>query len=654
MISIRSIRDVIRILFIYRLRVIVAMVFTIVAIVAALFIVTPKYQSDAKLLVTLGRVNSTLPVMVQDRPALMAQNFQRDDLIDETTLFQSRAVISKVVERWGKVLSAQPEPRSWFGIIKFQLKNLAKKITAFLRSGFEFLGLLDSRDPEVALIEELENSLKISHDVGGATLNLSLELSSPSLSQQVLNDWINFYLATRLQILNDSNVLNFYEEQLDRTRIELNKIADDRGKIYSQFGGTDLREREQAFNSRIDQLLTERKLRERSLSAAQKMINESKRKIAHLNNHVAAEMETAENPTMRDFTNKLNNLMMQRVDKLRQFSPTSEQIKSLDKSIAEVKSWIRQQPRYYQSGEVTKINPLMTRSEELVIENEILASESNAMLVVLDAQIADLRKERESVLMALNELNELDRRNTVAQSNYELYSSNLEKARIDAELDKSRISNVKVMESATYNPIRIKPRTMLLLGLAPVLGIVFAAFVAYLSVLVDRRIYDGDKLEAIVGVPVLATIPELRKSGESGSDYTCHFAETALDQLLNRLIYLPSVMETGGIVITSLAAGAGVSFLAESLRERLARLQQGKNVALRILEGGPIHDSEGRLSCLLSGDCIVLIIEAGHTTLPALESGLAALRGLSHIRIIGIVLNRRPLVLPEWLYRIFA
>lgn len=653
MISIRSIRDVIRILFIYRLRVIVAMVFTIAAIVAALFIVTPKYQSDARLLVTWGRVNATLPIMVQDRPTLMAQNPQRDDLIDETTLFQSRAVVSKVAERWGKVLSAQSEPSSWFGIIKFQLKMLAKKLTGFLRSGFEFLGLLDPRDPWFALIEELEDSLKIGHEAGGATLSLSLKLESPSLSQQVLNDWINFYLATRLQILNDSNVINFYEEQLDETRMELNKIADDRGKIYSRFGGTDLRERERAFNSRIDQLLTERKLRERSLSAAQKTINESKKKIAQLNNHVAAEIATAENPTMRDFTNKLNNLMMQRVDKIRQFSPTSEQIKSLDKSITEVKSWIRQQPRYYRSGEVTKINPLVTRSEELVIENEILASESNAMLAVLDAQIVDLRKERESVLMALNELNELDRRNAAAQNNYQLYSTNLEKARIDVELDKSRISNVKVMESPTFNPIRIKPRTMMLLGAAPILGIMFAAFIAYLSVLVDHRIHDSDKLEAVTGVPVLAAIPELRKSGES-DERTYHAFETALDQLLNRLIYLPSVMEAGGIVITSLAAGAGVSFLAKSLRGRLVHQQQGKNAALRILESPPIYDSEGGLSCLAPGDCVVLIIEAGHTTLPALESGLAALRALPYTSVIGIVFNRRPLVLPEWLYRIFA
>lgn len=653
MITIRSIRDVIRVLFIYRLRVLAALVFTIIAIVAALFMVTPKYRSEAKLLVTLGRENVTLPVMVQDRPALMAQNFQRDNLIDETALFRSRAIVSKVADRWGKQLSAQSAPQSVFGWIKSTAKKLAKGVIELFRSGLVNLGLLDPHNFEVSLIEDLNDSLIVAHETGGASLYLSLDLNEPELSRQVLNDWISFYLETRLQILNDKSVSNFYEGQLVRTRAELEAIAKDRGKIYARFGSPDLHQRERSISARIDGLQTERETRERSLLAARTTVEESKRKLGRLRNYVDAEIATAENPTIRDFTGKLNNLLMQREDKLRVFSPQSEQVKSLDRSIEEVKSWIREQARYDRSGEVRKINPLVTRSEAMVAENEILASESSALLGSLEGQIANLRAEREGVLNAMDELNELDRRYGVAQRNYELYATNLEKSRIDTELDKSRISNVRVMEPPTYNPIRTKPRTLLLLGSAPLLGMAFAVFVAYLSILVDRRVHDGEKLEALIGVPVLATVPELRKAGEAGAERSRQAVEAALNQLANRLVNLAEVTEAGGIVITALRRGAGVSFLADSLRGRLAG-RPGKGAALGVLDAEPIHESEQGLRCLQSEDCIVLVVEAGHTTLPALESGLAALHGASHARVIGVVLNRRPFLLPEWLYQALA
>ncbi|MGZ0843296.1 GNVR domain-containing protein, partial [Klebsiella pneumoniae subsp. pneumoniae] len=81
----------------------------------------------------------------------------------------------------------------------------------------------------------------------------------------------------------------------------------------------------------------------------------------------------------------------------------------------------------------------------------------------------------------------LQRELNATERNYALYVDSLEKSRIDRELDKSQISNISVIEEATYNPGRIFPKTLLMLFLAVPFGLAVGLLVVYLCYLLDQR-----------------------------------------------------------------------------------------------------------------------------------------------------------------------
>jgi uncharacterized protein involved in exopolysaccharide biosynthesis len=61
-IEIRSLRDLLRLFFIYRREFKLAVITTIVVAVLGAFLLPARYESDARLLVKPGRDNTTLPI----------------------------------------------------------------------------------------------------------------------------------------------------------------------------------------------------------------------------------------------------------------------------------------------------------------------------------------------------------------------------------------------------------------------------------------------------------------------------------------------------------------------------------------------------------------------------------------------------------------
>ncbi len=648
MITLRSFRDAIRVLFIYRQRVLAAFIAIILAVIAALFLTTPRYLSEAKLLVTLGRGNASLPVVVQDRPAAISQNFQRDQLIDETAMLQSREVVSAVAERWSDTLLTGESPSSFFGWIKHAAKTVVHFVGQGLRSMLVWLGLLDERDPNIRLLERLDKHFKVSHETGSGVLQLSIELEDPKLSQAVLQDWIDIYMELRLRLLSDTNVHAFYKAQVQSVKSEVESVERERDRIFNEFGTLDLAMREAAFSERIDRLRAEREEHIREIEGAKEGIASSKLALTKVPGQVVSEVVTSKNPGQSDLIEHMNDLLIEREVKRRTYTPDSEQLRSLDKSIKELRSMISAQSSYDRAGETKKRNPISVRISDEMLQDEIRIAELSAKLYSLDIQVEDLKVERARFINGVDRLRKLNRQLEVLDRSYDLYTSKLEISRVDLALDSNRISNVKLIEPPTYDPERSRPRTLLLLGMAPVLAIGFALFVAYLSKLIDQRIYDGEQLERVFGLPLLATIPDVPEGDDARNKQANAIAATVgMRQLVSRLMAMPALLNGGRVAFTSVRSGEGVTWVSERVRAALGESP------IEIIDTPPLFASDAEPG-QVGADCLVLIVESGRTTLPAVELSVTTLRAYSHDQLAGFVINRRPLVIPERIYQFLS
>lgn len=97
MIEIRSLRDLLRLLFIYQREFKLAALSAVVIIVLGAFLLPAKYESNARLLVKPGR-DSTLPIEISNRQALVMPSTQRDPIVDEERLLTGRPIVRQVAE----------------------------------------------------------------------------------------------------------------------------------------------------------------------------------------------------------------------------------------------------------------------------------------------------------------------------------------------------------------------------------------------------------------------------------------------------------------------------------------------------------------------------------------------------------------------------
>ncbi len=95
------------------------------------------------------------------------------------------------------------------------------------------------------------------------------------------------------------------------------------------------------------------------------------------------------------------------------------------------------------------------------------------------------------------------------EQNYRFYLTKFEESRISSAMDAEKIASVRVIEPAEppRRPVSSKARLRLVLGL--IFGGVGGVAIAFFLHLTSGRFDTDDDVEDYLGLPVLASIPEL-------------------------------------------------------------------------------------------------------------------------------------------------
>jgi uncharacterized protein involved in exopolysaccharide biosynthesis len=102
---------------------------------------------------------------------------------------------------------------------------------------------------------------------------------------------------------------------------------------------------------------------------------------------------------------------------------------------------------------------------------------------------------------------DLQRQKKEAEDNYQLYAKKREEARIADELDRQKITNVSIAESATVPQIPSSPNRSLNLIIGLVLAGVLSLGSVFSAEMFSDVVHTPRQLEALTGAPVLATVP---------------------------------------------------------------------------------------------------------------------------------------------------
>lgn len=658
MIDIRSLRDLVRLFYIFRREFWLAFAGVAVLAVAGAFLLPPKYMSDARLLVKPGRENMTAPIEAADRQAIYPQSTTRDPILDEEKMLTGRPVLMQVARLYLAEMSAEPKREGFVGQLKDAFGSVRQAVGGAVGKAFAAIGLAEVQSEEEAIAEKLAARFAVTHGPGSNVMELSFTWGDPVVAQRVLKSWIRVYLDERTTVLGRKTLVTFYEAKVRDSDQQIESAKSLLRTRLVSIDGTSAQERLDALTKRLNDLSTRRAEIAAERTALLNGIGYANQQVGSLAKETVSERELGNSPTFQALSTQLADLKRQRADALRIFKDTAPTIVALNESIATLEAQLKTEDRVLQRSERRTPNELNTVMARNQLEKSMRLRELDALHTAFDKEAMQLETVRRKVLETEPELARLEQALSVAEKSRALYLDSLEKARIDQALDDNRINNIAQIQEASLNPSRSSPKSLLLLILALPAGGIVGLAVVYLCAMFDQRIHDGGRFEERFGVPLWSAVKDIDGSGPDNDFHASLYR-------IYGTLPLERIQREGLVLgLSSARSGEGVSFLIE----RLQTLLQAQGLKVRVnaqpavaapgevvlLEASGLHSNRDAFVRLSQAHLIVLVVEARASTVPVVENALGVLR-TAFRKVDGVILNRRRFEVPphvlRWLQR---
>ncbi|HEX7917255.1 exopolysaccharide transport family protein [Rudaea sp.] len=650
MIEIRSFRDLLRLLFIFKRAFVLTALATMILIVLGALFLPSRFTSTSRLFVNLEKGDQVrVPMQVMREPNFIQPATLRDPILDEEQILTSAPVISKVADAYRADLEHASDGSLWK-----RIKAKVRVATGAIKDGFDatlaFVGIIDRQTPQEKLAAGLAKALKVSHESGADVMELDLTWNDPTEAQQILKHWVDAYFDARAQAAGGAELSRFYENQSEELGKEVLALKQE---LHTKLNDLNAASLQQKLDSTADQLQRLYKGRQDALAqkvAVEAAIASAQQRLPSMPAEIVTGRAISLNPIQQDMQAKLNVMQTQRLDLLRTYDENAPKVKSLDAAIASMRTQIDSLAKQVQSSQNLAPNALALKLKGDIQDGETQEAHLTAQLDAIDKQIAALQSDRDHVLTIEPELSRLGLQLNTAEKAYGLTSEFLMHARVQRDLNANRLSNVAVVEPPTFVAARVFPKTTTMLLAALPAGIAVGLFAVFLCRLLDQRIHDGGGVDERFGLPLLGVVPELNGRAKQGLPL-----RSALHRIWRQLPHQDIPARGLTIGIASANPGEGVHFIAlgianfaqgQGYNARITSKRRANPGEVAIVEAPGVLKDDIGFDELQYADRIVVVVQARATTIPVVEETLRSL-GQAFDNVCGIVLNRRYFEIPQ-------
>jgi polysaccharide biosynthesis protein PslE len=453
---------------------------TVVAGVVLLTFLSPKeYRSEGKLFMRLGRENATLDptASLGQNPIVAVPQSRENEINSVVEILQSRVLLEKVVDGLGPAVilgAANPTASSddaasggdaggWVQRAGAQIGQVfanAKHLLAQLGSSAG----LDDRQRAILL---LAKNVKAEAAKKSNVIEISYEGPSPEQCQAVVAKLIDSYLDEHLRLNRTRGSHEFFVDQTSRLRDELTSKEAELRDLKTRTGLASPSAQRQMIVARIGRIEDDLLDAEAAQAVAQAKVRNLREKLVSLpDTQVTAETSGFGNEGTDRMRDQFYALQVREKEAAAKYTDDHPKMRQVHEQVATARAVLDEEE--LGRKQVTKEPGRLHQQAQLALlaEEPVLAS-SRAQAQQLRTQLTDVRSE----LAALNEnemhIAALQRDIDLIEADYRKYSANLEQARIDQQMEVQRMSNIGIVQPASYEPRPVRPRKLLslLLGI---------------------------------------------------------------------------------------------------------------------------------------------------------------------------------------------
>jgi len=457
-----SLRDLYRALFRYRKRSI-AFFLAIMGLVSVSLAFCPrKYTSDAQLFVRLGRESVALDPTATTG-AFVGPNVTRENEINSIIeVMGSRAIIARVADSIGLDEPAESKLGRERGIT----------------------GLMEG--------------INIWSPKSTNVIGVSCEARSPERAQEVVATLIDTYLEEHLRLNSTPGSFEFFDEQSKLLKKQLDDASTALRDAKSSFNLASIEGRRDALQQQVSSVETQILDAESGLAASQAKIASMRGALGQL---PEAMLKQFANPsgsatTMREL---LYELQTREQELLAKYTEDHPSVIAIRKQVQEADKILRsEQPDRSQA------------TTAAVLAEQSTYESLQARAKSLEGQLDRLQLDLAALNQQEIQVRELERRVTVAETNYLTYMASLEQTRVNQALKRQEISNINVIQPASLVLKPVSPKKGITLAIAFVVACCGGVGLAFVSDQLDHSLGTPEDIEKRLGLPTLVSIPHMK------------------------------------------------------------------------------------------------------------------------------------------------
>ncbi len=506
-----SVRDILHVVFRHKWMIVGFFLLVVSTVTAYTYLTQEVYQSEAKLLIRLGRENLSMDASISG-PTMSINRDTESEVNSELEIFTSRELAETLVKEMGEsAFLSKSDETATGGAAQQELRLVRHAMRAAKSMAKRALIALDIKSdltPHQKAVSAIMKSFSVDVEKRTSVITARFEAGNPDLAQKTLDNLVRLYQEHHIRVHANQASSEFFEEQAENLRRELTEREKRLDEFRTLHGITAMEPQKQALLQQITSL-------EAQVNEAAGQVSSIQAQVAGLEKVLQGHSKMLEISRTSGRANNAADAMKTRLIDLRlKESDMAARYPDTHRALLELRGQIKQIETTLakETETLTEVTTgVDTNFQQLQLDLDKMRSTLKAEQARQEVTALELARQREQMnALASGEtaLKTLQRDVELAEVEYRQYRDNVQRAKISTAMDLGKVSNVSVVEAATRPNDPVRPKKTLNLALGFVVGLLGGICLAFLLEFLDDTLNTKEAAEKRLGVPVLAAISE--------------------------------------------------------------------------------------------------------------------------------------------------
>lgn len=507
-------------------------------------IVWPRgYESEAKLVIQVGRESVALDPTATTSQTLMLQKTQEEEVNSALEVLSSRQVAEIVVDQIGAepiLEGALPsnsneddDKHFWRDL----LESTKDSATDIADQVLLTIGVKDQISNRERAIRKVINSVDIFAPKKSTAVTVHAEAKTPAMAQAIAAAMTEGFLDRHLAVSHTEGSFAFFKEQTVSTEEQLRRLLEERSKFMQEFKIVSTEDKRRILTDQLGSVEASIFANRGDCEQVMAEIGDLLAKASATESEIISEKEEQTDQTWSGMRQRVYELELLEKEYSARYFEDNPNLINVREQLEGAKQILQTMSQDSTATRMTP-NPVRLRIEEDLQKLQTRAVGLRSILSESERQREEINAEIDMLLDFELKLTDMNREVDHVAASLAILKSKLEEARVIDDLQTDQISNVSVYQPASFVERPISPsKPLIALGL-PLIGLLSGLGLALVREANRKTLRTAGHVQECVGLRVLASLPYSRKIRRSklGTPKFARLLDTQCQEILSEIM----------------------------------------------------------------------------------------------------------------------